>query len=187
MAAALRNRANRWFLSGITAGLALLVLCLPAPCAASQVEAGTNPAGRQASAGPPEAKRVCSFELRNYANLPELFADLSRDAGRFFRDFYSQTPVTVYPFVFLTESGEKRFSPMGATLADQMIAMINDQQGSVVVSGPAKQQLKGVLMELDGYLRVHMSGINAFNQRRSYTAEVEMSEALYRSLYVDSF
>ena len=91
------------------------------------------------------------------------------------------------PFVFLTESGEKRFTPMGAILADQMTAMVNNQQGSVVVSGPAEQELKGVLVELNGYLRIHMSGVNAFDQRRSYTAEVEMSEALYRSLYADSF
>ena len=169
--------------AGTLAGLLLLALTLPAPCLGINPEA----AGAQAPAALPAAAPVCSFEARNYHNLYDLITDIGRDAGRFYRDFYSQTPVTVQPFVFLTESGEKRFTPMGAILADQMTAMVNNQQGSVVVSGPAEQELKGVLVELNGYLRIHMSGVNAFDQRRSYTAEVEMSEALYRSLYADSF
>lgn len=185
----IRTVARQGLFGGVAllAVLPLLLFCFSAPCAGRQVEAGLDPAGSQQSTAVPPSSRVCAFDLRKYQSLHELITDVCRDAGQFFRDFYSQTAVTVQPFVFLTDSGEKRFSPMGAVLADQMIATINNQQGAVVVSGPAKQELKGVLIELDGYLQIHMSGVNAFDQPRSYTAQVEMSEALYRSLYADSF
>jgi hypothetical protein len=179
-------RTDLRFFFELLTGVALLVLCLPLSCAGGQVETRPDLVARP-STDAPTANRVSSFEFRQYPSLHELITDVCQDAGRFFSDFYSQTPVTVQPFVFLTGSGGKRLSPMGATLADQMTAMVNNQQGTVVVSGPAKQELKGVLIELDGYLRIHMSGINALDQRRSYTAQVEMTEALYRSLYVDSF
>lgn len=185
MAIAARFSIGSRFPSGLVAGMMLLALCLPSPCAGS--EAAGQPASATLPADAAADSGVAYFELREYANLPELVIAVSREAGRFFSDFYGPTVVSVQPFVFLTESGEKRFSPMGATLADQMVAMINNQPGFVAGSGSGDQELQGVLLEMDGYLRIHISGINSFNLRRSYTAQVEMSEALYRALYADTF
>lgn len=185
VAIAARFSIGRRFLSGLVAGTVLLALCLPSPCAAR--EAAGQPASAALPADAAADSRVSCFELRKYANLPELVIAVSREAGRFFSDFYGPTMVSVQPFVFLTESGEKRFSPMGATLADQMIAVIHNQPGFAAGSGSGDQELQGVLLEMDGYLRIHISGVNSFNLHRSYTAQVEMSEALYRALYADTF
>lgn len=183
-----RLHADRRFFSGMATALALLIFSLPSPCLAGQVEARSKLAVRRPA--PPAAaavKRIPSFTLKKYANLPELIVQVCQNAQRIFAHFYGQAAVKVQPFVFITGSGEKRFSPMGAALADQMLAMINDQPNYTAIRGPEVQRLRGVLFEMDGYLRIHISGINAAHQRRSYTAQVEMSEPLYRALYADTF
>ena len=126
-------------------------------------------------------------QYKKYTGLAELVAEVSEDAGKVFNNFFSATVVTVQPFTFITQTGEKRLTPLGETMADQMIAMINN--GQIDFAAPRKydQRLAGVLQEVDGYLRIHISGFNGQALRRSYTANVEMSEALYRALYVSSF
>lgn len=185
-----RFRTDKRLLSEILVGIALIALSVPSVCAGSQVEGLDDSLTLSSSA--PVASRFSSFEFREYAGLPGLVTAVCREAEQFFHNFYGPTVVTVQPFVFLTGSGEKKLSPMGATLADQMVAMINDQKGggppgATESAGPASQQLNGVLLEMGGYLRIHMQGVNGFNRHRSYTANIEMSEALYRSLYADSF
>jgi len=124
---------------------------------------------------------------RHYSGVAELVAEVSSEAGQVFDNFYSATVVKVQPFVFVTPEGEKRLTPLGETLADQMIAAINN--GRIDFDAPRRyeQRLTGVIQEVDGYLRIHISGFNGQALRRSYTANVEMSEALYRALYADSF
>ena len=72
---------------------------------------------------------------------------------------------------------------LGVTLADQMIAMINNNPIDPKVRGQHNQTLSGVLQELDGLLRIHISGKNSRAVRRSFSVNVEMSEALYRALH----
>jgi hypothetical protein len=78
-------------------------------------------------------------------------------------------------------------TPLSEILADQMIAMINNKRIDYSMQGQYDQELKGVLQEEDGYLRIPISGFNGVAQRISYTASVGMSEARYRALYVCSF
>jgi len=150
--------------------LAVLIWACPLRAAMEQTE--------QVSAAP---------QYRNYSGVAELVAEVSSQAGRVFDNFYSATVVNVQPFVFVTPEGEKRLTPLGETLADQMIAAINN--GQIDFDAPRRydQRLTGVIQEVDGYLRIHISGFNGQALRRSYTANVEMSEALYRALYADSF
>ena len=127
------------------------------------------------------------LQLKNYSGLAELVAAICDDAGKVFNNFFSATVVTVQPFTFITSTGEKRLTPLGESMADQMIAMINNGRIDFAAPRMYDQRLAGVLQEVGGYLRVHISGFNGQALRRSYTANVEMSEALYRALYVSSF
>jgi len=131
---------------------------------------------------PQQHRPAPTFIYKNYAGLSELITTICNEAAKNFDTFYAPSVVMVKPFVFITETGEKRLTKLGVTMADQMLAMINNNQVNSHLTGSFNQDINGVLQEIDGYLRLHISGMNAMASRRSYTASIEMSEAIYRAL-----
>ena len=67
----------------------------------------------------------------------------------------------------------------------------NNSVAQYVPKGDGKydQKVQGVLQEMDGLLRIHISGVNSRGERRSYVVNVEMSEPIYRAMhsYVGQF
>ncbi len=127
---------------------------------------------------------------QSYSSLSELVSMICDDAILRFQGFYGPTVVTVNPFSSIGEFQRGKQSRLGITIADQMIAMVNND--TIMLNeedyavGPGReipQRLKGVLQEVEGYLRIHISGVNVFGERLSYVANIEMSEAIYRSLH----
>ncbi len=128
--------------------------------------------------------------IQNYANLPELVTLVCDDAMESFWEFYGPTTVAVTPFRVIANYRVQKTTMLGITLADQMAAMINSQavpEYPVAVRHP--QKLEGIIEELDGFLRIHISGRNIRGERRSYAVNVEMSEPIYRALhaYAESY
>jgi len=122
----------------------------------------------------------------NYASLTNVVAMVCDDAMERFYNFFGASPVAVEPFVVLGEfPNGKRVTLLGATLADQMSAGINNEAVAqpVPANAATEQRLRGLLQEVDGYLRIHMSGQNSRGDWRSYVVTVEMSEPIYRALH----
>lgn len=154
----------RWPLGGLLLLLALLLLSHQVMAREVVIEEKDTPAG--------------------YGSLSELVMLISDDAALRFAGFYTAAPVKVEPFPVLGEKPARRTSVLGATLADQMTAMINSVPGAEDRRAAASDQvLRGVLQEIDGYLRVHISGRNSRGQWRSYVANVEMSAAVYQAMH----
>ena len=137
-----------------------------------------------------EAPNPEVISYQSYAGLSELVTMICDDAINRFQGFYGATVVSVEPFINIGQFQENKMSKLGVTIADQMIAMINND--TIMLSGNVEpvvddqavdQSLAGVLQEIDGYLRVHISGVNIRGERLSYVANVEMSEPIYRSLH----
>lgn len=122
---------------------------------------------------------------RNYASLSNMVTMIGTDAIAQFAGFFDSQPVVVEPFLVLGEFPAQRVTLLGATLADQMAAMVNNEAAARAVAAlePSGQHLRGVLQEVDGHLRVHMSGRNNRGEWRSYVVNVEMSEPVYRALH----
>ncbi len=126
---------------------------------------------------------------QNYAGLSELVTMICDDAILRFQGFYGPTIVTAEPLKTIGRFQRNKRSQLGMTLTDQMIAMVNNDtimlnENDYSYSGTGiPQRLAGVLEEVDGYLRVHLRGVNVLGERLSYVANVEMSEAIYRSLH----
>lgn len=159
-----------------------------------KAEAEGGPAVQRVADQPDDAgqawkgQAVAAITYQNYSGLAELITRVCDEAAEQFYGFYGPTWVDVKPFVAVSDSGEKKMTLLGVTLADQMIAMINnDPTITQKTSGDYQQDLKGVLQEVDGYLRIHISGFNSHAVRRSYVVTVEMAESIYRLLhtYVD--
>ncbi|MBU0483792.1 MAG: hypothetical protein KKB30_04685 [Proteobacteria bacterium] len=123
--------------------------------------------------------------VQDYTNMPELVHLICQQAIGHFYDFFGPANVYVEPFLTANEFGRARVSVLGFTLADQMISQINNETSKRYMVSDKKQQqwLRGVLQEEDGFLRVHISGVNWRGERRSYVVNVEMSERLYRTLH----
>ena len=119
----------------------------------------------------------------NYSGFSELVTMVCDDAIQEFIAFYGPQDIMVQPFVYISQAGTKRMTMLGVTLADQMVAMVNNTPANMNIKGDAPQKLGGVLQEVDGLLRVHISGMNSWGNRRSFSVNVEMSEALYRALH----
>ncbi len=121
----------------------------------------------------------------NYANLTDLLTILCDEADKKFKNFYGAGVIEVQPFITIGEFQRNKISELGATLADQMIAEINNN--TITTKAPEKnavpQRLNGVIQEVDGYLRIHIFGVNSRGQRASYVTNVEMSEPIYRALH----
>lgn len=153
-----------------------LLLCAPFPAPAA--EGGEEP--RQ-----PEAPFV--LEPRHYSSLPALAALVGRDALASFQDFFDATPLLVEPFVVFGEfPARRRVSLLGAVLAEQMAAVLGNEalaRWRPETLGEEGQHLSGTLLEMDGYLRIQITGLNTRGERRSHVVNVEMSESVYRALH----
>lgn len=137
--------------------------------------------GDAAPEAPTASPRLITF--RNYNSLNELITLICDDAARDFRGFYAPTAVQVHPFLYVDDTGVKSKTALGMTLADQMAAMTNNNLYNSRMKGGFVQEMRGVLQEVDGHLRVHISGVNGKAQRHSYSVNVEMTEAIYRALH----
>lgn len=124
---------------------------------------------------------------RNYASLPGLVAMVGADAMEQLHGFFAAEPVIVEPFIVLGEfSSRQRISLLGATLAEQMAAVIGNESLAVwraPATGEQQQRVSGILQEVDGYLRIHILAANTRGERRSYVVNIEMSEPIYRALH----
>jgi hypothetical protein len=123
--------------------------------------------------------------LQNYTGLADLISMICDDALERFQAFYGASVVKVEPFTTIGFHEQHKQSELGMTLADQMTAIINNDTLSShsKTSGLTSQKMNGVLQEVDGYLRIHISGVNAAGERTSYVVSVEMSEPIYRALH----
>jgi len=120
---------------------------------------------------------------RNYASLPNLVAMVGSDAMEHLHGFFAAEPVTIEPFIVLSEfSTRQRVSLLGATLAEQMAVMLGNES-LAAATDEHKQRVSGVLQEVNGYLRIHIIAANTRGERRSYVVNVEMSEPIYRALH----
>jgi len=168
--------AKKMFQLFIAAGL-LLLFGMPMIAVAGQADTSGHPG---------EAPVVASNGVADYGTLSGLAAAIGNDAILRFNAFFRPTPVTVTPFVTMDDNIH-RPSLFGVILADQMLAMVNNETSSRFADNndPAvgTQQLSGVLQEVDGYLRIHISGHNDRGEQRSYVVAVEMSEPLFRALH----
>ena len=157
--------------------LALLIMSAPLTYAAAPETNDAAPAE--------EAAPATIINYQNYSGLADLVTMICDDALDRFQGFYGPTVVTVEPFTTLGFFEKNRQSELGMTLADQMTAIINnDTLGNHGrARGKTHQKLRGVLQEVDGYLRIHISGVNIAGKRTSYVVSVEMSEPIYRALH----
>jgi len=125
-----------------------------------------------------------------YSNLSDLVTLICDDAGAVFRGFYGPAAVEVAPFAVVSDYRVRKMTMLGITLADQMAAMINSGPAAPFAAGEQyPQTMEGVIEEVDGFLRVHISGSNILGERRAHVVNVEMSEPIYRFLhsYVESY
>ncbi|HSR36299.1 MAG TPA: hypothetical protein VLL73_03885 [Desulfurivibrionaceae bacterium] len=160
---------------GVALGLAVIVgMGWAAPAAATDGVSGEPVVAKPEPPG------------SNYASLTHLVTVVCDDAMERFYNFFGASPVAVEPFQVVGEfSVAKRLTLLGATLADQMSAGINNEAmpQALPASATTEQRLRGLLQEVDGYLRIHMSGQNSRGEWRSYVVTVEMSEPIYRALH----
>jgi len=141
----------------------------------------------------------------NYSSLASLVAMVGSDALEQLHGFFAVEPVTIEPFIVLDEFATRgRVSLLGATLAEQMAALIGNESLAVwrpvaadahkaeLSSLPAQtklmpfgyeQRVSGVLQEMGGYLRIHIIAANTRGEQRSHVVNVEMSEPIYRALH----
>ncbi len=170
--------------------LVAILLVLPSAARAQD----SLPAVDEPAAPPVAATPQAPKTFRNYAGLSELIGMICDDAVRQFQGFFEQSLVRVESFPFLWEFEHQRPSMLGITLADQMAAVLNghtsmgawsqrDQYATPDTSAAPVQWVQGTLQEMDGYLRLHISGSNASGERRSYVVNAEMSESIYRALH----
>jgi len=133
------------------------------------------------------AKRI---SYHRYSNMAELVTLICDDASEVFQGFYGAEAVEVSPFAVVSDYKIHKMTMLGITLADQMAAMINrEPAANYIAENKYTQKMDGVIEEMDGYLRVHISGRNFAGEGRSYVVNVEMSEPIYRFLhsYVESY
>ena len=135
------------------------------------------------TAVPAEAPTTVTYQTPT--DLAELVNTVCDGARSRFHGFFGPQVIWVKPFLTLGQKQGNRPTELGATLADQMTAVINNDTLSTrgKASGSVTQGLTGVLQELDGYLRINISGVNAAGERASYVVNVEMSEPIYRALH----
>ena len=163
---------RRYKKSSFFALLVALVLLASTPNSTSQAQEHGDPNSYQ-----------------SYAGLAELVNLICDDAMQNFHGFFGPSVVEVMPFQTLGAYQKKRISSLGLTLADQVVSVINkDTTISAPLNSNAplpgyQQSIGGLLQEVDGYLRVHISAVNVYGQRMSYTTNVEMSEPIYRALH----
>lgn len=158
--------------------LALTIMLAPLAYAA-------DPESTPPPTPPSEEATPASGTLQNYSGLADLVTMICDDALERFQGFYGSSVVKVDPFSTIGFYEKNKQSELGMTLADQMTAVINNDTlvHHSVALGITPQKLNGMLQEVDGYLRIHISGVNATGERTSYVVSVEMSEPIYRALH----
>lgn len=162
----------------------LAVFCMTGvmvPVALAQFESGAELVA---------AEVVDEVKYYNYSNMPEMISLVCDDAMEVFHGFYGPTTVEVTPFSVISDYKVHKMTMLGITMADQMASMINSEPAAGYSAAKKfPQKMEGVIEEMDGYLRVHISGRNMVGERRGHVANVEMSEPLYRFLhsYVESY
>ena len=132
-----------------------------------------------------QAKQPAGGNLGNYSSLTLLVNDICNDAILRFDGFFTPSEVTVHPFATM-DHVPRETSILGVVLADQMLAMINNETSGRFAkqhSPSENQELTGLIQEMDGYLRVHITGRNEEGEKRSHVVAIEMSEPLYRALH----
>ncbi len=151
--------------------------------AAPALDIGAAVGEENGEATPAEAPTTVTYQ--NPADLAELINSVCDGARERFHGFYGPRVIWVESFSTVGRDEQNRRSELGVTLADQMTAVINNDTLATrgKASGSVTQRLTGELQELDGYLRIHMSGVNAAGERASYVVNVEMSEPIYRALH----
>ncbi|MEW6290334.1 MAG: hypothetical protein AB1545_10820 [Thermodesulfobacteriota bacterium] len=130
------------------------------------------------------------ISYQRYSNLAELVTMICDDASGAFQGFYGPQAVEVSPFAVVGDYQVHKMTMLGITLADQMAAVINRAPAANYMAGNNfPQKMEGVIEEVDGYLRVRISGRNFVGEGRSHVVSVEMSEPIYRFLhsYVESY
>ncbi|MCK9293813.1 MAG: hypothetical protein M0P70_01915 [Desulfobulbaceae bacterium] len=130
------------------------------------------------------------ISYQRYSNLAELVTLICDDASGVFQGFYGPQAVEVSPFAVVGDYQVHKMTMLGITLADQMAAMINSAPAAnYLAADNFPQTMEGVIEEVDGYLRVRISGRNFVGEGRSHVVSVEMSEPIYRFLhsYVESY
>lgn len=149
---------------------------------ASQPASAADESGAELIVLAPLEGRISYY---SYANMTELVTLICDDAMGDFNGFYGPTMVAVKPFTVLGDYfNTNKVTLLGITLADQMAAMINSEPVAVYeVEDKYSQKLSGLVEEIDGYLRIHITGRNVRGERRSFVVNVEMSEPLYRALH----
>ncbi len=131
-------------------------------------------------------KSVASYQ--SYAGLSELVTMICDDAIYKLQGFFGPSTVEVAPFITFGSFQGNKISSLGISLADQMIAVVNNDTAMNAEDTPSSsseflQKVRGTLQEVDGYLRIHISAANVYGERMSYTTNVEMSEPIYRALH----
>ena len=161
----------------LTAILGLMIMVAPNIYAA---ETEQTAASQNEEAGP-----LVTPAYQNYSGLADLVTMICDDALERFQGFYGPTVVKVAPFTTIGFFEKNKQSELGVTLADQMTAIINNDTltSNSQARGMTPQNLHGVLQEVDGYLRIHISGVNAAGERTSFVVTVEMSDPIYRALH----
>lgn len=134
---------------------------------------------------PSEELAPATSSFQNYSGLADLITMICDDALERFQGFYGTSVVKVEPFSTIGFYEHNKQSELGITLADQMTAIINNETlaNQNNASGLTTQKLNGVLQEVDGFLRIHISGVNSTGERTSYVVSVEMSKPIYRALH----
>jgi hypothetical protein len=156
----------------IIAGLALLI--------------STGSGRAQVNNQPVNLKAAENYQ--SYAGLSELVTMICDDAIYKLQGFFGPSVVKVTPFITFGSFQKNKISSLGISLADQMIAAVNNDtvlnaEDTPTNSNEYLQKLRGTLQEVDGYLRIHISAANVYGERMSYTTNVEMSEPIYRALH----
>jgi len=171
---------DKGYLNRFVTGFLSLFLCLTI---------GAAPAFCQGDAGKNKVIQVNTV-YQNYDGLAELVTIICDDVMDKMQGFFGPTVVDVQPFICFGQYQENKISSLGITLADQMIAMVNNDgylrelpEDSFKYAHEYKQKMRGSLQEVDGYLHIHISAANVYGQRISYTTNVEMSEPIYRALH----
>lgn len=169
----------------IILGFVTLVALFSVPGMAPKLACAGYNDSNQASDPDFAATQTDDSSRQDYSGLSDLVTMICEDALERFQGFYGSSVVTVVPFSTLGFFEKDKQSELGMTIADQMVAMINNdtKDNLGTARGTTKQELHGVLQEVDGNLRVHLSGVNAAGQRTSFVVIVEMSEPIYRALH----
>ncbi|MEW6219858.1 MAG: hypothetical protein AB1634_10040 [Thermodesulfobacteriota bacterium] len=163
-------------------GLALgLILAVAGPCPAGSED---TPATEAAPALPAASESAVAGALplpAAYRSVLELVMAVAAEAGHHLEGFFKSNAVDVAPFLFLAEVGRPRVSELGLLLADQLQAEINTRTHGNW-SWQRNERVDGLLVEVDGQLRIQLTAVNSHGRRLSRVFAVEMSRPVYRAL-----